>query len=231
MPLSNNLTKSLGFNAYQLFYTESDHARLDCIRQLNHHYDADFLTELLESAAGLIQAKVLNISTELYKPHGTSVTMLVAEQRNTILGHLDKSHLTVHTYADPHLTDDICSFRLDFDLASCGPVSPLTTLELLFDQVDCHLVTIDYRIRGYSRDRQDRLVFNDHSIDSIAQFIPEVHLSQYNCLNANMPEHNLYHSKLVLKELPAAGEMNERGLARLQQQMNLLFELGGQVLC
>ena len=235
MALSNNITKSLGFNAYQLFHTHSDAAKRDCMRELNHRYSSDFLIELLENSAELMQAKVLNISTEKYEPHGTSVTMMVAEQTHTVLGHLDKSHLTVHTYADLHLHHDICSFRLDFDLASCGPVTPLTTLPLLFDQVECHLVTIDYRIRGYSRDGDERLIFSDHPIDSILQFVPGEYLSRYNCCASGLPEHNLYHLKMILKEtmrehhsaVPkemSEEEFGEPGLRQVQEQMQVLFE-------
>ena len=236
MALSNNLTKSLGFNAYQLFLAESDAAKRHCMQELDRRYSADFLTDLLKNSAELIKAQVLNVSTEIYKPHGTSVTMLVAEQRNTIMGHLDKSHLTVHTYADVQPNHAVCSFRLDFDLASCGSVTPLHTLPLLFDRVVCHVVTIDYRIRGYSRDGDERLIFNDHPIGSILDFIPGECLSRYNCSNSDLPEHNLYHSKMVLKEMQrenhiavvkemgSVGEFPERGLDRVQEQMNLLFE-------
>ncbi len=235
MALSNNITKSLGFNAYQLFYTDSDAAKQDCMRELNHRYNSDFLIELLKRSAELIGAQVLNISTELYKPHGTSVTMMVAEQTHTVLGHLDKSHLTVHTYADLHLSHDICSFRLDFDLASCGPVTPLIALPLLFDQVVSHLVTIDYRIRGYSRDGDERLIFTDHPIDSILQFIPGEYLSRYNCCTCDLPEHHLYHLKMMLKEVArehrfaVSKEMSEResgehGLRQVKERMQVLFE-------
>jgi len=145
---------------------------------------------------------------------------------------LDKSHLTVHTYSDLHPGDDTCSFRLDFDLASCGPVTPLATLPLLFDQIDCHLVTIDYRIRGYSRDRDAQLIFNDHPIDSILEFIPSEYLSHYESCNSDLPEHNLYHSKMVLKEKNEnhlAKETQDesashKGLKRVQEQMKQLFE-------
>ena len=235
LALTNNLTKSLGFNAYQLFSVDSEQGRQDCLHELNRHYGPDFLIDLLEKSADLIQAQVLNISQELYTPHGTSVTILVAEQRNTILGHLDKSHLTVHTYADLHLNHDICSFRLDFDLASCGQVTPLTTLPLLFDRVVCHLATIDYRIRGYGRDGDERLVFNDESISSILEYVPGEYLTRYDYCDANVPAHNLYHSKMVLRE----GEMDQqlaspakmgstrtigaRRSQRLQEQMGLLF--------
>jgi len=235
LPLSNNLTKSLGFNAYQLFHMETEDAKQNCMQELNRRYSADFLIGLLENSAELIEAQVLNVSTELYKPHGTSVTMLVAEQRNTILGHLDKSHLTVHTYTDLQADHPICSFRLDFDLASCGSVTPLTTLPLLFDQIVCHLATIDYRVRGYSTEG-DRLIFNDQPIGSILDFIPGEQLSRYECCNSDLPEHNLYHSKLVLKEmkrenhfaeskqLGSVGEPQEVELNRVQEQMKQLFD-------
>jgi S-adenosylmethionine decarboxylase len=45
-----------------------------------------------------------------------------------LLGHLDKSHLTVHTYPEFHPELDISTFRVDIELATCGKVSPLSAL-------------------------------------------------------------------------------------------------------
>lgn len=51
----------------------------------------------------MIGAKVLNIARQDYDPQGASVTILIAEGSmlpagETQLAHLDKSHVTVHTY-------------------------------------------------------------------------------------------------------------------------------------
>ena len=38
--------------------------------------------------------------------------------------HLDKSHICAHTYPDFQDKGQICSFRIDIDIATCGEISP-----------------------------------------------------------------------------------------------------------
>ena len=40
-----------------------------------------------------------------------------------ILAHLDKSHITVHTYPEYHPHDGVCTFRADIDVSTCGQIS------------------------------------------------------------------------------------------------------------
>ena len=68
---------------------------------------------------------------------GASVTMLIAEEGITVpedltntaspgplpeavVGHLDKSHVTVHTYPESHPDNGVSTFRADIDVATCG---------------------------------------------------------------------------------------------------------------
>ena len=43
----------------------------------------------------------------------------------TVLAHLDKSHVTVHTYPEYHPETCIATFRVDIDVATCGEITPL----------------------------------------------------------------------------------------------------------
>ena len=77
----------------------------------------------------MIGARILNIAKQDYDPQGASVTMLIAEEEavssgrkkpvesailgDTILAHLDKSHVTVHTYPEFHPGTSIATFRVD----------------------------------------------------------------------------------------------------------------------
>ena len=72
----------------------------------------------------MIGAHVLNVSKQDYDPQGASVTMLLAENNmlesrqgemeevddRIILAHLDKSHITVHTYPEYHPETSTCYF-------------------------------------------------------------------------------------------------------------------------
>ena len=87
------------------------------------------LTQILRDVADIIGAQILNIAHQDYDPQGASVTMLISEGDvlppgfmnsqtpgplpDTVLAHLDKSHITVHTYPESHPDNGISTFRAD----------------------------------------------------------------------------------------------------------------------
>ena len=103
----NNLTKSLSFNIYDVCYAKTARAQRDYIAYIDEQYNSERLTNILTTVAEMIHAKVLHISRQDYDPQGASVTVLIAEGSmvpagETQLAHLDKSHITVHTYPEYH---------------------------------------------------------------------------------------------------------------------------------
>ena len=161
----NNLTKTLSFNIYDICYAKSEKEKKAYIEYIDEQYNSDRLTRILCDVTEMIGAKVLNISKQDFEPQGASVNILVTEEsistdlidpscnqgipvgmengtlphtvseQGAILGHLDKSHLTVHTYPEFHPELDIPTFRVDIDVGTCGKVSPLSALnypDLLF---------------------------------------------------------------------------------------------------
>ena len=141
----NNLTKSLSFNIYDVCYAKGQREQKDYIAYIDEQYNSKRLTDILYEVANMIGAHVLNVSKQDYDPQGASVTMLLAEEEmlesrqgkmeevddRVILGHLDKSHITVHTYPEYHPETSIATFRVDIDVATCGEISPLSTLDFL----------------------------------------------------------------------------------------------------
>ena len=57
--------------------------------------------------------------------------MKPALEPDTIVAHLDKSHVTVHTYPEYHPDTCLATFRVDIDVATCGEITPLSTLDYL----------------------------------------------------------------------------------------------------
>ncbi|MGB1477501.1 MAG: adenosylmethionine decarboxylase, partial [Marinobacter salsuginis] len=133
----NNLTKSLSFNIYDICYAQTEEQRKAYIDYIDEMYNAERLTQILTDVVKIIGANVLNIARQDYEPHGASVTMLIAEHEltngeepdneespgplpDTIVAHLDKSHVTVHTYPESHPHDGVSTFRADIDVSTCG---------------------------------------------------------------------------------------------------------------
>ncbi len=172
----NNLTKALSFNIYDVCYAKTARELTDYIAYIDEQYNSERLTLILTTLTDMIGAKVLNIARQDYDPQGASVTILIAEGSmvpvgQTQLAHLDKSHVTVHTYPEYHPETCLATFRVDIDVATCGEITPLSTLDYLIGSFDSDIITMDYRVRGFTRDINGQKVFLDHPVASIQNYI------------------------------------------------------------
>ncbi len=120
---------------------------------------------------------------------------------DTVVGHLDKSHITVHTYPEYHPDNSIATFRVDIDAATCGEITPLNTLDYLIGNFDSDIITMDYRVRGFTRDIDGEKLYMDHKITSIQDYIKEETLKKYDAIDINMYQANLFHTKMLIKEM------------------------------
>jgi S-adenosylmethionine decarboxylase len=213
----NNLTKTLSFNIYDICYADSPAQRREYIEYIDEAYNAERLTQILTDVCNIIGATILNIAHQDYDPQGASVTMLIAEEplepseiSNTaapgplpqaIAAHLDKSHVTVHTYPESHPDNGISTFRADIDVSTCGRVSPLKALNYLIHSFESDIVILDYRVRGFTRDIRGRKHYIDHKINSIQDFLSRDTRERYQMVDVNVHQENIFHTKMRLKEL------------------------------
>ena len=203
----NNLTKSLSFNIYDICYAKTPKERREYIAYIDEQYNSNRLTEILTNLTKMIGARVLNISGQDYEPQGASVTLLISDLSmipaagKTQVAHLDKSHVTVHTYPEYHPETSLATFRVDIDLATCGTITPLSTLDYLIGSFDSDIITMDYRVRGFTRSVDGRKVFNDLRINSIQNFISDKTLKKYDAVDVNVYSANIFHTKMLLREI------------------------------
>lgn len=61
-------------------------------------------------------------------------------------------------------------------------------------------MTIDYRIRGFTRDINGDKLFIDHEISSIQNYIPDEVKDQYDMIDVNVYQEKLFHTKCKLKQ-------------------------------
>ncbi len=118
----------------------------------------------------------------------------------TVVAHLDKSHICVHTYPESHPEGGLCTFRADIEVSTCGVISPLKALNYLIHQLESDIVTIDYRVRGFTRDINGMKHFIDHEINSIQNFMSEDMKALYDMVDVNVYQENIFHTKMLLKE-------------------------------
>ena len=203
----NNLTKALSFNIYDVCYAKTPREQKDYIAYIDEQYNSERLTSILTRLTDMIGATVLNVSRQDYEPQGASVTILIAEgsmipvQGETQLAHLDKSHVTVHTYPEYHPDTCLATFRVDIDVATCGEITPLSTLDYLINSFDSDIITMDYRVRGFTRDVDGQKLFLDHKITSNQDYIDREILRRYDAVDINVYEANLFHTKMMVKEV------------------------------
>jgi len=217
----NNLTKALSFNIYDVCYAKSEREQKDYIAYIDEQYNSERLTKILCNVTEMIGAHVLNISKQDYEPQGASVNILIADEKikkeqidvscnkgdysethhRTVHAHLDKSHVTVHTFPEYHPDNSISTFRVDIDVSTCGKISPLNTLDYLIKSFDSDIMTIDYRVRGFTRDVKGEKFYIDHNITSIQDYIDDRTLTKYDAIDVNVYQSNIFHTKMLIKEI------------------------------
>ncbi|KAF1692046.1 MULTISPECIES: adenosylmethionine decarboxylase [Pseudoxanthomonas] len=209
----NNLTKALSFNIYDVCYAVSEDERQRYIEYIDEAYNADRLTQILTDVAQIIGANILNVARQDYDPQGASVTILISEEpvidkkqagkeviSDAVVAHMDKSHITVHTYPETHPQNGIATFRADIDVATCGVISPLKALNYLIESFESDIVVMDYRVRGFTRDIKGKKHYIDHKINSIQDYLAKNIKSRYEMIDVNVYQENIFHTKMHLKE-------------------------------
>ena len=235
----NNLTKTLSFNIYDVCYAKSEREQKDYIAYIDEQYNSERLTKILCDVTKTIGAHILNISKQDYDPQGASVTILISEEtlavkeidpscnrgeidilktRDSVVGHLDKSH------PEYHPDNSIATFRVDIDVSTCGEVSPLNALNYLIGSFDSDIITIDYRVRGFTRDVDGKKLFIDHKITSIQDYIDEKTLEKYDALDINVYQSNIFHTKMLIKEIELQNYLFNRDVYEIKPKERLEIE-------
>lgn len=235
----NNLTKTLSFNIFDVCYAKTEREKQDYIRYIDEQYNSERLTNILCDVTEMIGASILNISKQDYEPQGASVNILIAEghvpsqidvscnqgetflNRRDIHAHLDKSHVTVHTFPESHPDNEVTTFRVDIDVSTCGEISPLNTLDYLIRSFDSDIITIDYRVRGFTRDVNGKKCFIDHNITSIQDYIDPEILLRYDTMDINMYQANIFHCRMLIKEMQLQNYLFKTDVYELDPRVRL----------
>jgi S-adenosylmethionine decarboxylase len=195
----NNLTKALSFNLYDFCVARNEAERESYVK-----YIYDKFTSILTGICDIIEANVLAVSDQDYDPWGASSLVLMSDIKGSGVGgmsevkmHLDKSHICAHTYPDFRADGQVCSFRIDIDIATCGEISPLNALNYMFEACEADVVIADYVVRGYTRDTAGRRVFMDHDLRSIQEYIDPKILEQYHCVDLALQSENIWQTKMM----------------------------------
>ena len=211
----NNLTKNLSFSLYRLHYLHNDHCAAHYHAYIAQNYSAEKLDTFLTNICHAIGGKVLNVAKQDYQPQGASVTLMISEGEqaqslpnkqddylpSSLVAHLDKSHLCIHTYPDDAPQHGIAIFRADIELSTCGVISPLKVLNYVIEAFKADIVDIDYRIRGMTRKSNGEMLFVDDRLENISDHLSAQFKASFKIKNHNLTVRNLFHSKLCRNEV------------------------------
>ena len=199
----NNLTKSLSFSFYKLHYLDNKNLHKPYNNYINQRYNANKLSLLLTDICHAIGGNILNIAQQDYQPQGASVTLMISEeaQAESLVAHLDKSHICIHTYPEDNIQNGIAIFRADIELSTCGVISPLKVLNYLIEEFEADVIDVDYRVRGMTRNHLGIKTFQDQKIISISDFLNDDIKDKYLLKTNNLVDCNLHHVKLCRKHI------------------------------
>jgi S-adenosylmethionine decarboxylase len=212
----NNLTKILSFNFYDFNIAMNEKQKQEYINYIHTKFSAANIRDIARNICRIIEANILNESIQDYDPVGASTMTLMSDIKGgkweetvstpnaAVKMHLDKSHITTHTYPDASDPEGICTFRLDLDVATCGDIIPLNALNYMFEVFECDVVYIDYVVRGYTRLANGQKIYNDHYFNSIQDFIKKETLEKFLYRqDINIAHDNIWQTKLMVKPMNA----------------------------
>jgi S-adenosylmethionine decarboxylase len=86
-----------------------------------------------------------------------------------------------------------------YDVSTCREISPLKALNYLIESFEADMMTLDYRVRGFTRDITGRKMFIDHNLHSIQNYIRQDIIDRYYMIDVNIFQENIFHTKCKLK--------------------------------
>jgi S-adenosylmethionine decarboxylase len=216
----NNLTKNLSLSLYQVKHIHCDSLFQQYKAEINKQYSSQKLSEILTSICDMIGGNVLNVAHQNYNPQGASVTLMISEEAKpeSLVAHLDKSHLCIHTYPEEKLHKNLAIFRADIELSTCGVISPLKVLNYILEEFDSDVVDIDYRIRGMTRSLTGGKLYIDDSLANISEFLDSARLETYDHKNNNLPLNNIFHCKLKRKSVNVSNSIFKQHVLEVTDQ-------------
>ena len=90
---------------------------------------------------------------------------------------------------------------MNIDVATCGEITPLSTLDYIIGSFDSVIITMDCRVRGFTRDVNGKKLFLDHKVRSIQDYISPETLARYDAVDMNVYAANLFHTRMMIKDI------------------------------
>ncbi len=185
----NNLTKALSFNIYDICYAVSEDQRAALhrvhrrgVRLRSPHEDPHRCRRNHRREHPQHRAPGLRSAGRV----GDDPHFRASDRRQARQGHdLGRGSSRTWTRATSRYTRIRRRIRTTVSRrsaptstsATCGVISPLKALNYMIDSFESDIVTMDYRVRGFTRDVKGRKHYIDHRINSIQEYLAK-HIQQ-----------------------------------------------------
>lgn len=241
----NNLSKTLSCNLYAFTFATGSDQRATYLERIAGRHSGARLREVAREICDLIGANILAENIQDFEPAGASTMTLMSDSQAArskatrpdsaaVALHLDKSHVTTHTYLDTSTPSGIWTFRVDIEVATCGEVIPLKALPSILRAFECDVVFVDYFVRGYTRLAGGKKIYNDRAIGSLQELIPNDILARYqHRQDASLRGDHIWQTKLMREPhelgdyLLDPGDLDHLrrgpGLSQLKKEMREVF--------
>ncbi len=195
--MSNTLTntsQSLILNSYYGFECNEKN-RTESNKKIELEFNENYLISIVKSISKSLDTTILNTSSHVFLPSGTSVTSIIesddVEFGSSGVAHLSESHISFHSYYENSIKN-IIILRLELHISSCSRKNVYYSLDRLssdnlYETYDA--LTIDYFHRGLNLEKNhntDNLInkyFNKKSNSfEINTLNSSTHFSSYKLL-------------------------------------------------
>ena len=85
-------------------------------------------------------------------------------------------------------------------MATCGEITPLSTLDYLIGSFDSDIITMDYRVQDPEMSMGKRY-FWIIPVTSIQDYISRDILNRYDAVDINVYGANMFHTKMMVKDI------------------------------
>ena len=161
-----NTSQSLIMNSYYGFSCNKKN-RVNINNEIESKFNKNYLMDIVRSISKSLDTTILNTSSHVFEPSGTSVTSIIEsnELKTGFSGvaHLNESHISFHSYYENSI-DDIVILRLELHVSSCCRKNVFFLLEDLYNNnlyETYDALTIDFFHRGINLEKNhndDRLL-------------------------------------------------------------------------
>ncbi len=198
----SNINENINISIYNIYYINSKNTYKYYINYINNIYNNKNLIKLIKKISKKTNSKILHTYKLNYKLKLNKKKKTINITKNILLSYLyNNNNICIYTYIENYSKNKIYTIRTDINIYSCGLISPLNYINniILFFKSD--LININYIINGFTKDINGKKYFINNKISSVKNFIKKKIIKNYDFLEINIYQENLFNIKMIIKNI------------------------------